>query len=153
MTKTRHRQNWFLPFITAALATTITAHAAESPSISVSGTEHKIRLEANNASLPDILAYLSSRFNVTFQSNAPLDREVSGRWEGTLRVVLDRLLHKHDYVARSTQGQLVVTIYRTDAGASNPTRPAPLAIGAARVSPPNVAPARSPAGIDNGYMK
>lgn len=126
--------------------------------VRISGTEARVTIEAQDAALSDVIAQLTAMYGVTFQSSTPLDRAVSGRYSGSLRKVIGRLLENNNYVTRQIDGRLAIVVYGSSKLPVNSDQsPVPRAAqpGAAPAAP---APARrmlaNPAGaMDSGYMR
>src|SRR6266568_8741129 len=85
------------PALIAALLSAMPAPA--SAKIEVEGQSDTVRLMAEDASLNEVLAALSAKFNLTYTSEPELDRVVAGAYLGTLQQVLARILIGYDYVA------------------------------------------------------
>jgi hypothetical protein len=108
--------------------------------------------------LSDVIAQLTAMYGVTVQSFAPLDRAVSGRYSGSLRKVIGRLLENNNYVTRQIDGRLAIVVYGSSKLPFNSDQSAPPRAaqpGAVAVAP--TAARRmlaNPAGAtDGGYMR
>jgi hypothetical protein len=90
-----------------ALATATTPALAQTR---VRGTPEAVRIEARDASVAEILSALSSAFNLHYRSSANLDKRLSGIYAGPLPRVLARILDGHNFVLKSDNGSLAVTV-------------------------------------------
>jgi len=73
--------------------------APASAKTEVEGRSDAVHLSAEDASVNEVLAALSARFNLTYTPAPELDRAVAGVYSGTLQQVLARILDGYDYVA------------------------------------------------------
>jgi hypothetical protein len=123
--------------------------------VRVAGTAEKLKLEVSNATVDNALAALRSAVDFKCSCSPPLDRRVTGVYQGNIRRVLSRLLEGYDYVIKtSPSGAVEVIVLRANASpqlnagyASSPGtvvgdesrgRPSP------RLSQPDPGPASSP---------
>src|SRR5690349_5375679 len=63
----------------------------------IQGTPDDLRLNVNNATLAEVLDALSTRFKVTYKLRSHNPRILTGRYSGTLRDTLTRILDGNDY--------------------------------------------------------
>jgi hypothetical protein len=70
------------------------AHAA----VSVQGTPEIVHIEAHNASIEEVLRALGDAYGLSYKSNVPLGKKVSGTYDGPLSRVLARLLQESNFV-------------------------------------------------------
>jgi hypothetical protein len=108
-----------------ALATATTPALAE---MRVRGSPEAVRIEARDSSVAEILSALSSTFNIHYQSSANLDKRLSGIYAGPLSRVLTRILDGYNFVVKTDNGSIAVTVF----GPPN-TGAAPAASSAVRV--------------------
>jgi hypothetical protein len=108
-----------------ALATATTPALAE---MRVRGSPEAVRIEARDSSVAEILSALSSAFNMHYQSSANLDKRLSGIYAGPLSRVLTRILDGYNFVVKTDNGSIAVTVF----GPPN-TGAAPAASSAVRV--------------------
>jgi hypothetical protein len=83
----------------------------------VRGTPQAAVVEAQNATVGEILAALSDTFKVQFRSAANLDKRLSGTYAGTLEQVVSHILKGYDFVVKSGPAGLEITLL----GAGKPT--------------------------------
>jgi hypothetical protein len=103
---------WLLAF---ALLLIVTPSFA-SDGVKVAGTAEKLKLEVSNATVDNALAALRSAVEFKCLCSAPLDRRVTGVYQGNIRRVLSRLLEGYDYVIKtSPSGTVEVIVLRTNA--------------------------------------
>jgi hypothetical protein len=119
----------------------------------VSGNPQAVRIEAQNTSIADILGALGRDFGVKYTSSADLDRPITGTYEGSLQRVLARVLDGYNFVVKTRDGRIDLTVLGTQSGpgtavaATAPTPAAPRAapVAAATVAPPLKAESPGPA--------
>ncbi len=84
--------------------------------VKVAGTAEKLRIEVSNATVDDALAALRSAVDFKCSCPPPLDRRVSGAYQGNIGRVLSRLLEGYDHVIKtSPSGMVEVIVVRTNA--------------------------------------
>lgn len=66
--------------------------------VAAQGTAEAVRIEVQNASLEDVLGTLRDGYGLTYKSNVPLDKQVSGTYEGSLSRVVGLLLKDMNFV-------------------------------------------------------
>src|SRR5258708_33243658 len=76
-----------------------------------------VHVEANNASVREILDALSAKFQITYVGRADLSRRQTGTYAGALPQVLNRILDGNDYIIKTADERLEVVVI----GASRPT--------------------------------
>jgi hypothetical protein len=91
--------------IASAIAPT-SAHAETQ----VRGTPQAIVVEAQNATVEEVLAALTDTFKVRFRSAANLDKRLTGTYAGTLQQAVSRILKGYDFVVKSGPAGLEITL-------------------------------------------
>jgi hypothetical protein len=76
----------------------------------VSGGDNNLTIEVRNTSLQDVLTALGAKFGLRVRGSSSLNRQVEGRYEGSLRGIVTRLLNGYDYVLKSDGGGIEVII-------------------------------------------
>src|SRR5258708_38452897 len=76
-----------------------TMQAPASAKTEVEGRSDAVRLSAEDASVNEVLAALSARFNLTYTPAPELDRAVAGRYSGALQQKMWRAPEDDVYVA------------------------------------------------------
>jgi hypothetical protein len=76
----------------------------------VSGNPAAVRVEAQDASVEEILTALTRKFDVQFRSSADLDKRLTGTYEGTLLGVVTRVLSGYNSVVKSGEKGLEVVL-------------------------------------------
>jgi hypothetical protein len=112
-------------FVGGALATATTPARAE---MRVRGSPEAVRIEARDSSVAEILSALSKAFNMRYRSSANLDKRLSGTYAGPLSRVLARILDGYNFVVKTDNGSIVVTVL-------GPPNTPGAAAGAAAASP------------------
>jgi hypothetical protein len=92
-----------------ALAIAPTTHAETL----VGGTAQDVVVEAQNASVQEILVALTNAFDVQFKSSADLNKQLTGTYKGTLQQAVSRILNGYDLVMKSDQAGLEITLLGT----------------------------------------
>ena len=90
----------------------------------ISGSSDALQIEAQDASIDEVLNALESRFGLHYRAMAALDRRMTGAYAGSLRRVLKRLLDGFDYVVKVNSGTLDVIII----GAADQRRAVPVPV-------------------------
>jgi hypothetical protein len=84
--------------------------------VKVAGTAEKVRIEVSNATVDNALAALRSAVHFKCSCSPPLDRRVTGVYQGNIGRVLSRLLEGYDYVIKTpASGTVEVIVLRTNA--------------------------------------
>ena len=124
--------------------TAFPAHAE----IILEGPANALQIEMHDASVQEVLLVLGANYGLRFSSAAPLDRSVSGSFNGPLPRLVARLLDRYNYVVKSANGTLdVVVLGARDAAPAAPSVgfAAPSAgLAAPRPAPTAPVPLRSP---------
>jgi hypothetical protein len=76
----------------------------------VRGTPQAVVVEAQNASVEEIMVALTDSFKVHFRSAANLDRRLTGTYEGTLQQAVSRILKGYDFAVKSGPAGLEITL-------------------------------------------
>lgn len=76
------------------------------------GSADAIRLEANQASVDEILAALGRSYQVRYRTALALDRSITGSYSGPLAQVIARVLVGYDYVARISPDAVEIAYIR-----------------------------------------
>jgi hypothetical protein len=100
----------------------------------VRGTPKAVVVEAQNASVKEILIALADAFEVQFKSSSNLDKRLTGTYEGTLQQAVSRILKGYDFVVKSGAAGLEITLL----GAGEP-------VAVAKTRLPQMAAATAPA--------
>jgi hypothetical protein len=108
--------------------------------VQVRGSPEAVTIEARDTSVEDVLDALSRAFDMDYQSSIDLDKPLYGTYVGPLSQVLTRILQGYNFVLKTDNSRVVVTVVGTlNSLAANPSPPGLPASGA----PP--APAPEPA--------
>jgi hypothetical protein len=76
----------------------------------VRGNPRAVTVEANNASVEEILVALADAFNVQFRSSANLEKRLTGTYQGTLQQVVTHVLRGYNFVVKSGESGVEVTL-------------------------------------------
>jgi hypothetical protein len=103
---------WLLAFALLLIVTPSSAFDG----VKVAGTAEKLKLEVSNATVDNALATLRSAVDFKCLCSPPLDRRVTGVYQGNIRRVLARLLEGYNYVIKtSPSGFVEVIVLRANA--------------------------------------
>ena len=86
--------------------TAFPAHAE----IILEGPANALQIEMHGASVQEVLLALGANYGLRFRSATPLDRRVSGSFNGPLPRLVARLLDRYNYVVKSANGTLEVVV-------------------------------------------
>jgi hypothetical protein len=140
--------------IAVVAAMLIAAPAPVLAAAEVSGNPQAVRIEAQNTSVADILAALGRDFGVKYTSSVGLDRPITGTYEGSLQRVLARVLDGYNFVVKTRDGRIDLTVLGTRSGpatavaatpATAPAAPKAAPVAAATTPPPLKAESPAPA--------
>jgi hypothetical protein len=136
--------------IAAVAAMLMAAPAPVLAAAEVSGNPQAVRIEAQNTSVADILAALGRDFGVKYTSSADLDRPITGTYEGSLQRVLARVLDGYNFIVKTRDGRIDLTVLGTRSGtaaavAAAPSAPQVAPVAAATAAPPLKAESPAPA--------
>jgi len=120
----------------AVLVSTVQAPALAKTEIE--GLSDAVRLSAEDASVNEVLAALSARFNLTYTPAPELNRAVAGVYSGTLQQVLARILDGYDYVANVSVNGIELKVLGRSGSIARPSDvpPPPGPATAASQAPP-----------------
>jgi len=85
--------------------------------VQLSGTQDKVVLRANNATIGEILSGIQSTFNIRVQLAGSTARQFTGAYAGPLRRVLSRLLDGEDYIISSAAEGMTIVLLDRKSGA------------------------------------
>ena len=134
--------------------TAFPAHAE----IILEGPANALQIEMHDTSVQEVLLDLGANYGLRFSSATPLDRSVSGSFNGSLPRLVARLLDRYNYVVKSANGTLEVVVLGAHDDGSRPFDPPnyrPIGrtcrstAGSRRTCPPakSAAPANVPASV------
>jgi hypothetical protein len=150
------RMRYGLPLVGARAAIVLGVALAMAPTsvladVHVAGSPEAVSIDAQNTSIKEILAALGNVFDVHYQSSANLDKQLTGTYEGSLRWVVTRLLEGYNFIIRTNQGRIEVTVLGTQNGpqtveapAKNVALNAPVSPGATAQTPAQAAQSHQP---------
>lgn len=153
-----YRLNWFsVPAKTIAVAATLAGTLLIrfvqpcSAATEVSGHPNQMQVNAENASIREVLDALFAKFKVSYKLPPNVSRNVTGHYSGSLRQVLGRILDGNDYIVTVSGGSIEVVVF----GASGPTAPGsavartespgiPTTSASSSIAPPSTSPPTTP---------
>jgi hypothetical protein len=89
----------------------------------VLGEPAALRVEAQNASLQEVLTALRTSFGLQYRISTDLNRSVSGSYNGSLREVITRLLDGYDFFVRKVGDDLEVVVVGFSASSGTAPKP------------------------------
>ncbi|HLN37812.1 MAG TPA: hypothetical protein VK337_08530 [Xanthobacteraceae bacterium] len=92
--------------------------------VHVSGTQNRFVLQTQDATIREILAALSSAFDLDVKLKGDSARKFTGAYSGSLRQVLSRLLTGEDYILRSASDGMSIILLGASTADSVIGRPA-----------------------------
>jgi hypothetical protein len=107
---------WFaalgsMAFILPTVAALLTMLAEPvSARVKVEGLSDDMSVSAEAASVREVLAALSARYNLAYEPSPELDRSFGGRYSGTLQQVLRRVLEGYDFIIKSSPDSIELRI-------------------------------------------
>jgi len=111
----------------------------------VEGPSDAVRLSAEDASVNEVLAALSARFNLTYTPAPELNRAVAGVYSGTLQQILARILDGYDYVANVSVNGIELKVLGRSGSIARPSDvPPPAGPATAASQAPPVTPVFNP---------
>jgi hypothetical protein len=111
--------------------------------IQVRGNPEAVTIEARDTSVEEILAALSRAFDMDYQSSIDLDKRLYGTYVGPLSRVLTRILQGYNFVVKTDNGSIAVTVVGTPNAASAATSAPPTLAAAGDPQAPAPAPQQS----------
>src|SRR5262245_31251050 len=90
--------------IVGALILTVAPMGAAPAGARVEGQVVSMQLQAMNASVREALDALPREFKVTYHLPPDIQRHVTGRYSGTLKQVLARILDGYNYIVEMGEG-------------------------------------------------
>lgn len=109
--------------VLGVLLISLHAHGARAE-IRVQGAIEAVRLQADDASVEDVLAALHARFGLLYRSPSVLTRHITATFEGPLSRVLPRVLEGYDFVIKNSGTNLEVIVLSS--GSPRQAEPGPL---------------------------
>ena len=101
----------FLPqFATAALLAWCLSCGGSAAEVHLSGTQDRVVLQTQDATMPEIFAALRSAFDLEVKLKGATARKFTGVYTGSVRQVLSRLLMGEDYVLRSASDGISIRL-------------------------------------------
>jgi hypothetical protein len=98
-----------------ALANNVDAPKSDPTGVSLclQGAPGAVRLEVHQVALDAVLSALFAAYKVSYRSAVQLNEARDGRYEGTLRHVIARVLDGYNYVIKQENSHLEITIFNT----------------------------------------
>jgi hypothetical protein len=131
----------------AALAIAPTSALAE---VQVHGGSEAVTIQAHDISVEEVLAALSRTFDMDYQSAIDLDKRLNGTYVGALSRVVTRILQGYNFVLKTDNGSIFVTVVGTPSLAVNPAPQGLPASSAPRAPAPEPRQSGVPAPVPRG---
>jgi hypothetical protein len=100
--------------LAAAIIVGISLLQPAAAEVRISGRPDALRIEAQNATVDEVLRALQVSYKFRFQSSRALSNPVSGTYTGSLPRIVTRLLEGYDHVMRRSAGSVQVSIISAD---------------------------------------
>jgi hypothetical protein len=127
--------------IGVALLLGVAASVAPTPVLAemqVRGSPDAVRIEAQDAPVEEILAGLSRAFGMHYELSTNLDKRLTGTYVGSLRRVVTRVLDGYNFILKTDNGSVVVTVLGTPSAGAAPVSSGPKVVGQSAAQPPSV---------------
>jgi hypothetical protein len=108
----------------AALAIALVVPVIAFASARVSGTAQSVTVDAQNSSIKEILYVLTKQLNLRVRSSVDLDRQAAGTYQGSLPRVVTRLLEGYNFIIKTSERGIEVTVLGTQNNPSTARTPA-----------------------------
>ncbi len=105
LTRHRHRMCG-----SAALAIALVVPVVAFASARVSGSAQSVTVDAQNSSIKEILSVLTKQLNLQVRSSVDLDRQAAGTYQGSLPRVVARLLEGYNFIIKTNEQGIEVTV-------------------------------------------
>jgi hypothetical protein len=107
----------------------------------VHGSPEAVVVEIQDATVEEILLALSDAFKFQFRSTANLNKRLNGTYQGTLQQAVSHILKGYDFVIKSGEAGLEVTLLSSENSAplNGFRNPAPM-VGSRTLTPMTVSP-------------
>lgn len=93
-----------------ALAIALVVPVVAFASTHVSGSAQSVTVDAQNSSIKEILSVLSKQLNLRVRSAVDLDKQAAGTYQGSLPRVVTRLLEGYNFIIRTDERGVEVTV-------------------------------------------
>lgn len=105
----------------------------------VRGSPEAVRIDVRDAPVEEVLAALSRTFGMHYQLSTKLDKRLSGTYAGSLRRVVMRILDGYNFILKTDDGSIVVTVLGTPSAAAAAVAgsSAPKVVGQLAAQPPS----------------
>ena len=101
-----------------ALAIALVVPVVAFASAQVRGSAQSVTVDAQNSSIKEILSVLSKQLNLRVRSSVDLDKQATGTYQGSLPRVVARLLEGYNFIIRTNERGVEVTVL---SGQGNPS--------------------------------
>jgi hypothetical protein len=133
----------------AAFAIAPTSALAE---VQVHGSSEAVTIQAHDISVEEVLAALSRTFDMDYQSAIDLDKRLYGTYVGPLSRVVTRILQGYNFVLKTDNGSIFVTVVGTPTSlAGNPALQGLPASSAPEAPAPQPRQSGVPAPVPRGF--
>jgi hypothetical protein len=87
--------------------------------VRVSGVPESLVIDAHNASLNEVIRTITATIHVRITLTSEANLTISGRYSGSLRRVLSRMLNDHNYILDASGGRIkIILVDGTNAGSN-----------------------------------
>src|SRR5215510_13450491 len=103
--------------------------------VNVTGDSKAVQIEAQDASIEDVMAALGASFGLQYRGTATLDRRITGSYRGTLQHVIRRVLDGYDFIMKTNVDDIEVTVLTSKAGEDRASAAVP-PVPTSEIAPP-----------------
>jgi len=138
------RLNFFTLPVAAMVAIGATSARAD---VKVHGDTTAVRIDASQASVSQVLAAIGTTFKIRYRTSTSLDTPINGTYTGSLGEVISRVLNGYNYVVKSQDGPIEITVLGrrgAQAIAAEPPPPPPSPHSASQWRTPGLVPGPKP---------
>jgi len=94
-----------------------------SAAVKVEGLSNALSVSAEAASVDDVLAALSARYHLVYETSPDFNRPIGGLYSGTLQQVLRRVLDGYSYVLELSAESISLRAWRESRVAAQSSQP------------------------------
>jgi hypothetical protein len=116
------------PLFSAAIALGVALAIAPTlvlAEVVVRGNPKAVSIEAQNASVEEILVTLGNAFDVHYRSSTDLRKRLTGTYEGSLQKVVTQVLNGYDFLVATGERRIEITLLGSSAASPGATPPVP----------------------------
>jgi hypothetical protein len=119
----------FVAIVAGAVSLLAFGSGIANAAVDITGSRDRLRVQAKDAPLNDILAVLRDRYGLVYRSHSFLNEPVSGEYNGSLESIVGQLTRRYDHALKIKNGvvELVFTNQEKSTAKAPPPPPDPTA--------------------------